>query len=397
MIKTGVGMSEEKDAFRAGSEAAGKALAEAGGKADLAVVFATSKYDQQKLMDGLVKALGNTPMCGGTTAGEISNTGFSEGSVVVMALKSGKVRFATGLGKGIPQGEAKAGRELVENAMKKAKGMKGAKALVMFNDSMAGDGLEVIKGAQSVLGEDFEIVGGALGDDAAFKETWQYYDGRVYQGTVTGFMVFGSIHSTTGVMSGWTSMGNRMKATAAKGNVLLELDGKPALDVYASMLGPERAKKLPAIGLEYPFGLIDDKAVIKGKEYFQLRCPLAVDWAKKSVTLAASVPIGKEVTLTIASREDVIEGAKLSAAQAKAGIGKRKPAAIFMFSCVARKMVLGERVGEEISAVRRALGPGVPIIGFYTYGEIGPIDKTVDELKQTKWHNETVVLWVLAE
>lgn len=66
-----------------------------------------------------------------------------------------------------------------------------------------------------------------------------------------------------------------------------------------------------------------------------------------------------------------------------------------MFSCVGRKLVLGRRTEEEVAAVQDVLGKHVPLIGFYTYGEIGPIDKTQKHLAVTRFHNETVVIWVL--
>jgi hypothetical protein len=113
------------------------------------------------------------------------------------------------------------------------------------------------------------------------------------------------------------------------------------------------------------------------------------------VTFAASIPEGSEVTLTYSSRNSVINGAKLSAQQAKKTLGNAKPRLIMMFSCVARKMVLGRRTNEEINCVKQVFGKDVPIIGFYTYGEIGPIDKRIPSLRSTRWHNETVVLWVL--
>lgn len=68
-----------------------------------------------------------------------------------------------------------------------------------------------------------------------------------------------------------------------------------------------------------------------------------------------------------------------------------------MFSCVGRKLILGRRTQEEVESVQRILGKDTPLIGFYTYGEIGPIDKLKKNLKVTKFHNETVVLWVLGE
>jgi len=56
---------------------------------------------------------------------------------------------------------------------------------------------------------------------------------------------------------------------------------------------------------------------------------------------------------------------------------------------------LSRRVQEEVAVVREVLGQQVPLIGFYTYGEIGPIDKLQEELAITKFHHETVLLWVL--
>ena len=103
------------------------------------------------------------------------------------------------------------------------------------------------------------------------------------------------------------------------------------------------------------------------------------------------------MTLTTASRGDIINGAREAADQAKKSLAGATPQAIVMFSCVGRKLVLGRRIQEEVDAVREIIGLDVPLIGFYTYGEIGPIDKTKKELSSVKFHNETVVLWVLGK
>ena len=120
-----------------------------------------------------------------------------------------------------------------------------------------------------------------------------------------------------------------------------------------------------------------------------------MDHERKSITLAASIPEGRAITLTTASRGDIIKGAKIAAEQARESLGGKTPQALLMFSCVGRKIVLGRRVDEEVAAVRDVFGESVPILGFYTYGEIGPIDKKKKELASTKFHNETVVLWVI--
>ncbi len=396
-IITGLGVSVLADPFSAGEEAASKAFGQLkGNKPDILIVFSAPSLASQKLLDGIKFVSKSTPMVGGTTAGEISTYGLSVHSVVVMAIKSKGIKFHAGIGKNVSSNEAKAGSELAKDILKKAS-RKDAKTLIMLPDGLAGDGLEIIAGAKKILGENFEIVGGALGDEADFKNTYQYYNGKVYQNTVIGLLLCGNIKSSSGVRHGWESIGTRFKCTKAKGNVVYEFDNKKALDVYSDCLGKQRAKKLPAIGLEYPMGLIDERAKIEGYDYFYIRCPVGINEKDGSVTFAASIPEGKEVTLTYSSRTSIINGSKLAAMQAKKTLGGMKPKLIFMFSCVARKMVLGKRTNDEINAVKKILGKDTPIIGFYTYGEIGPIDKRVPTLSGTRWHNETVVLWVLGE
>ena len=250
----------------------------------------------------------------------------------------------------------------------------------------------------SVLDTGFEIVGGYLGDDERFENTFQYYNGKVYKDAIAGLLVNGknSFRTGIGVRSGFESIGNRFYCTDSEGNVVKKFDNEQALHLYKEFLGEERSKRLPGICLEYPFGLIDKKVSIEGKEYFQLRCGLSVDHEKGTISLAASIPEGSALTLTTASRGDIIKGAQLAAEQVNYCLKGAKPQVILMFSCVGRKLVLGRRTQEEVLAVKQILGEDVPIIGFYTYGEIGPIDKMKEELAQSKFHNETVVLWVLA-
>ncbi len=390
----GIGTSVLRDSYDAGADAVEKALKQLGNKnADAFLVFAAPAFDQKKMMKGVVSVSKKIPLIGGTTAGEISPKGLSVNSVVALALSSKDIRFHVGMGENISRNELKAGEQLARSALK-GTSLKDAKTLLMFPDGLAGDGVRIVEGAKKVLGDNFEIVGGALGDEADFKQTYQYYNGKVYQDVVVGMLVSSkkSLKTSTGVMSGWEPIGSILTCTKAKANKVYEFNGKKALDVYRELLGKERGQKLPAIGLEYPMGLIDERAV--GSDYFQIRAPLSIDEKEGSVTFAAAIPEGKRVTLTYSSRSTVINGSKRAAMQAKE-ILKGDPKLILMFSCVARKMVLGRRTDEEINAVKQVFGIEVPIFGFYTYGEIGPIDKRFPTLKSTRWHNETVVIYAI--
>ena len=395
-LSIGVGHSSDEDSFKAGQEAASEALGGHGGSPEVLIVFGSTRFDHEQLLAGIVSVAGEIPMVGGTTAGEISTSGLSTGSVVIMGLSSESLDFTTGIGLNMSRDEVACGVALAEEIGKK-RSLKQALSLLIFPDGMGGDGIKVIEGLHSVLGMGFEVVGGYLGDDERFENTIQYYDGKAYTNAIPGLLVSGkdAIRTGIGVRSGFESIGNRFYCTESDGNVVKEFDSERALDLYKEFLGEDRSERLPGICLEYPFGLIDERVSIAGKEYFQLRCGLAVDHEQGTITLAASIPEGSAITLTTASRGDIINGAKLAAEQAKNSLEGAKPEAILMFSCVGRKLVLGRRTEEEVSAVKNVLGKDVPLIGFYTYGEIGPIDKMKEELSVTKFHNETVVLWVL--
>lgn len=397
-IRVGVGQSKQEDSSRAGEEAARAALSRLDGPADVLVVFVDPRFNHRQLLAGVEAAAGKIPMVGGTTAGEISSHGFSTGSVVVMAIASSELAFITGVGQYMSRDEAACAASLSQDLLDKLDGRQPL-SLLVFPNGMGGDGVKVIEGLHSVLGQSFEIVGGYLGDGLNFGPTYQFHNGRVFKDAIAGLLIChrNGFRTSVGVRSGFESLGNRFVCTRAQGNVALEFDGKPALEFYRDILGEDRSGRLPEIALMYPFGLIDETVSIQGQEYFQLRCALAIDEQLSSLTLAGSIPAGRAITITTASRGELIQGAALAAEQAMASLEGAKPVAILMFSCVGRRMVLGRRTSEEVEAVQKVLGAEVPLVGFYSYGEIGPIDKSCEPLSVCKFHNETVVLWVLGE
>ncbi len=394
----GIGFSNLADSFAAGKEAAQNAIGKHDGAPKVLIVFGAMRFNHCELLAGISSVAKEIPMVGGTTAGEISSAGFSTGSVVVMSLSNEDLEFVTGIGQNMSSNEAACSESMANDILSKAPFDPDA-SLLVFPNGMGGDGLKVIEGLQAVLGKDFEITGGYLGDDERFENTFQYYNGMVYKDAIAGLMVIKKkgFRIGIGVRSGFTSIGNSFICTSSEGNVVKEFEHTNALDLYKDFLGKERAARLPAVCLEYPFGIIDNNPSSNSEYTYQLRCGLSVDHDKGTISLAAAIPEGSEVTLTTASRGDIINGARQAADQAKNSLAGATPLAIIMFSCVGRKLVLGRRIQEEVDAVRESIGMDVPLIGFYTYGEIGPIDKTKKELSSVKFHNETVVLWVLGK
>ena len=398
LIKAGTGRSTQADSYHAGVEAAEKAIECIHGTPDALLVFASPHHDHLALLQGITSVAEDVPMAGGTTAGEISSLGFSVDSVVILAVQSDTLRFLTAVAEGMRDDEFACALNFV-NAVQDKCPAGPALSLFVFPDGMGGDGVKVIEGMQAGMRKPIEIVGGFLGDNDRFSRTFQYCNGKVYQNAITGMLICiplsADIKTGIGVGSGFASMGNSMCCTASSGNVIEEIDHEPALDLYMDLLGENRSGRLPEICLEYPFGLLDTQTHGSRSPYFQIRCGLSVDYQRKTITTAGSVPQGSAMTLTSGSRGDLINGARLAAEKAKECLKGYTPELIVVFSCVGRKIVLGRRVEEEVDAVKAVLGTDVPVIGFYTYGEIGPVDKLTDDLSAVRFHNETMVVWVM--
>jgi hypothetical protein len=193
-------------------------------------------------------------------------------------------------------------------------------------------------------------------------------------------------------------MGVAKTVTEAVANTVYRIEDETALAVYSTFLG-EKASQLPAIGVEYPFalvdesGLVDERGLREGEEYILLRAPMTVDREKGAVSFAAEIPQGAKIKMTRAKSDEIIDGSREAARRAMKSIGG-KPDVVFFFSCMARKIVLGRRTNKEIEAAQEVFGTDVPLIGFYTYGEIANCG---EKNPMCKFHNETATFLALRE
>jgi hypothetical protein len=391
MIQAFSAVSTQKDAFDAGNEAALAALAKLSIKPDILWVFGAITYNQQKLLDGIAAAAPEVPVVGCTTDGEISNKGLSVNSVVVMALASDTIRFETTYVENLSKDSYAAGAQIG----KAFQGV-GSRYIQIFSDGLSGNADQIIKGIKHHMGDDIKIAGGTAGDGGDFKRTFQYYGNRVLTDSIVAVAFQGRFGIGTGMACGWFPVGIAKKVTKAVGNVVFELDGQPALQAYERFLG-KHAERLPAVGVEYPLGLLESDSDSEEEGYFLCRATIGVDREAGAIIFAGNVPEGSLVKMTIGNDGDIIQAARQAANSAMERLGQvdpaLKPQAIFLYSCMARKIVLGTRTDEEIMAVKEVVGKHVPIIGFYTYGEYCPIG----ECEKSCFHNETATLTIIGE
>ncbi|MDP2787651.1 MAG: FIST N-terminal domain-containing protein [Pseudomonadota bacterium] len=320
-----------------------------------------------------------------STAGEISSQGASDDSAVISAIRFARTPFkvaATDIA-GM-EDSAGAGQRLAQQLQ-----APDLKAVILFSQGVAVNGSELIAGVVSVLGKEIPLTGGLAGDNGAFTRTWTLLDDTVSDKMMLAIGLYGdALDFAHGSFGGWQSFGPPRRATKVAGNVLYELDGEPALEIYRRYLG-EYAKDLPASGLLFPFAILADDR----QETGLIRTLLGIDESDGSLTLAGDVPADGYLKLMHASTEALVDGAKAAAEAARRMLDTDGQGLALLVSCIGRKLVMGDRVDEEVEAVGAVFGQRCALTGFYSNGEISPFIKSTD----CKLHNQTMTITYLSE
>lgn len=259
--------------------------------------------------------------------------------------------------------------------------------IFVLSDGLKINGSELVKGMSSELSQKISVTGGLAGDGSNFKETWILKDGMPSSGFVSAIGFYGNkIKLGHGSQGGWDIFGPERIVTKSEENVLYELDGKPALSLYKEYLG-DKAAGLPATALLFPLQIRlndrDEKRIV--------RTILAVDEKKQTMTFAGNIPQGALAQLMRANFERLVEGA--SSAADNLHIQDNDSRLAIAISCVGRRLVLGERIDEEVEATLDHLPPGTQQVGFYSYGEISPLVKG----QSCELHNQTMTLTTISE
>lgn len=384
----GVGTSKKPDSFSAGREAIKLAYAQMRqDRADLLILFTSTAYNLPELLNGINPSDKETGLIGCTTAGEITSLGPEKNSVAVMAIKSDNIKFSMGLGKNISKDARLAGQEAVHMASKIKQPLR--QVLIMLPDGLTGNGTDIVRGAQDVLGTSFSIVGGSAGDDFHFQKTYQFFNQHILNDSVPCALFSGEGSFGIGIGHGWNPIGKIRRVTKSWSNVILELDHQPAVSIYEDYFGKDaselKKEPLARMAITYPLGM-----KLEGENEYLIRDAMSVS-EEGGLNCAAEVPEGSEVRLMVGSKEDAISAARLAAKQAKESLKNSPPKAAIIFNCIARSKLLGRRSKEEIDTIREVLGIDIPIIGFYTYGEQAPLSNKIRK-GCSFFHNETVVI-----
>ena len=357
----------------------------AGIKPQLVTVFGAVPFFTDKAFQAALRAaLPDAAIIGCSTAGEISNGGVADGSCVITAVNfSGtRIRTATsplrGMADSLAAG-ARIGGELAATDLR---------ALMVFGPGVQINGSALVDGIASKVGT-ATITGGLAGDGGAFAQTWTLGQAGVGDNAIVAVGLYGdALDFAHGSFGGWEPFGPARKVTRCDGNVLYELDGEPALEVYKRYLG-DHAKGLPASGLLFPFAMVGEDHNAIGL----IRTILGVDEANGSLTLAGAINPDGYLKLMHASTDRLVNGAESAAEAAQEMRQSSGDSLAILVSCVGRKLVMGDRVDEEVEAVAEVFGSKATLTGFYSYGEISPFTPG----SACHLHNQTMTITWMGE
>jgi hypothetical protein len=353
----------------------------------LLVVFGAPRFlDDPAPLRELRAAFPRSHVIGCSTSGEIHGTLLSDDSLTVAISRFETSKLDSTCAQIQSAGESFAvGRSLAQKLWRD-----DLRALFVLSDGLNVNGSELVRGLNQVVPSSVVVTGGLAGDGARFQRTWVLGQGDPQPNLVSAVGIYGAhLRVGHGSKGGWDLFGPARRITRSKANVLYELDGRPALQIYKEYLG-ERASGLPATALLFPLAL----SANPGDSKVLVRTVLAVDEKDQSMTFAGDMPEGHLAQLMRANFERLIEGASNAALHtiSSAGDVLGKDVLSIAISCVGRRLILGERTEEEIEAAFNSMPPGTQQIGFYSYGEISPYASGHCDL-----HNQTMTLTTISE
>ena len=356
-----------------------------GDAAQLILLFgSTSVLKEGRYLDTIKTSYPGAHLLGCSTSGEICDTQVLDDSVVVTAISFEYTRIqCTKVEIGNLECSFAAGERLA-----KALGTKELVHVFVLSDGLIVNGSELVAGLTKHLPAQVSVTGGLSGDGTRFQETLVFFDGQPRQNVIVAVGFYGT-RLTVGYGSegGWDPYGPERLITRSKGNILHELDGKSALELYKTYLG-EHAKGLPATGLLFPLSIRT-----KQSETAVVRTILSISDEGQNMTFAGDVPEGAYARFMKANFDRLIDGAAGAAKTSFEAGASVSPDLAVLVSCVGRKLVLKQRAEEEVEAVREILGEDTVMTGFYSYGEIAPFVPGA----RCDLHNQTMTITTFSE
>ncbi|MFO0357785.1 MAG: FIST signal transduction protein [Sphingobacteriaceae bacterium] len=324
----------------------------------------------------------NIVLC--STAGEIYNDEVCDNTIIVNGLhfERTSIKFSS-LNIAEAQNSFEAGLMLIKKF-----DCENLKYVFVLSDGNLVNGSELVNGMQSCCDGKILITGGLAGDGANFVSTLVGLNQKPKEGMLVAIGFYGdSLEIGHGSNGGWESFGIERNVTKSLDNVLYEIDGKNALELYKNYLG-KYADELPGSALLFPLSV-----KLLGTNEEMVRTILSVDEKSSSMTFAGDIPQGSSVRFMKANLDRLVDASCQAAENSKISLSSHEPTFAVLISCVGRKLIFGNRIDEEVEAVKNVFGKNTVISGFYSYGEVCPNNG----FHHCQLHNQTMTITTFFE
>lgn len=392
-VVAGVGVTADPDSYTAGRQAAQTALQQLGAAPPrLLLAFTTEQYDQAAVVRGLNDAAAPCPVLGCCTGGLISAEGIVPQGVGALALGGdldAALAIAPGLSTRPEQSTTLVGEQLEAHVSVDSE--RHSFALVFTDGLTAALTMdEALVSTAALLGPLCPIFGGAAGDSLNYGHTTLFVNQEVMSDALAVAVVSTTAAFGVGVRHGWRPIGQRLMITASRGNIIDELDGKPAIEVYRRLL-PEHTlttENFRAISRFHPIGFPQ----LNGE--YLVRLPIALT-PEGGIACLGTLPSHSIAHLMEGEPASLLDAAAIAAQRAMDGLEGRTPVAAIVIDCVTRPPLLGAtpllggRSHEEIERIRAVIGLTTPLLGMYSFGELAADDGPPN------FHNKTVAVCVI--
>ncbi|WP_434035531.1 FIST signal transduction protein [Formosa sp. 4Alg 33] len=320
----------------------------------------------------------------GSTCGDIAGGMVDDESISLTALELEKSSFLIKTSNVLHADldSYKTGKDLVKQFPQA-----GLKYIYVISEGSFINGSQLTKGMNAGTEDNVLITGGLCGDEARFEKTLAAYNENPKSGEIVAIGFYGeTLEVTFSIHGGWTPFGPERTVTKSEGNILYELDNLPALDLYKKYLG-EKSKALPGAALLYPLNVTTEN-----ENQSIVRSILNINEAENAIVLAGDITQNAKVQLMMTNVDNIANASERAARQALE-LRHKKPELALLVSCIGRKLVLDQRVEEEIDEVVAVVGNETTISGFYSYGEIAPFHGE----NKCQLHNQTMTITLISE
>jgi small ligand-binding sensory domain FIST len=375
MIHAGVGQSSRSSTRDAVREAAGQALAQAGiERAESAVVFFSAEHGGRatELTESLGAATGAETVAGCSAVGVLTAKGEVEGgrTLAVLDLASDQMRSRSFLVQPLRDRDEVAGAEVA----RRAGGGEQSSLFVLLPDTYNGHPQRLLGGLQDHAGF-VPVVGAGATEGDASQKTYQVCDDTVVSNAVAGMVLSGAFKAHIDITQGCQPITGAMTITRAQGNLIYEIDHRPALEIFARLLKGPLAEDLRRALMVLFVGLPADpeeNSVAPGK--YVIRNIVGLDPKEGILGVADEVQEGQNLIFALRdgqrAREDLLQ---MLNRQAKSLEGKN-PAFGFYFNCCARGASLYGAEGIDTAYIHQTLGD-FPLIGMFGGYELAPLGR----------------------